>query len=193
MKDRRRSDRGDADGLEGWLDSYYASAYRTAFFMLGNGPDAEEAVQEAFLRAWRFRAALPSGSAFRPWLYRVVVNSCLSLLRSERTRRTRSGPIDPEFLDRWQSPDHGLGEPQPELDGLDTRTAVVAAVSALPDHLRTVIVLRFFAGLSEREIAQAIGRRPGTVKSRLHAAKATLSQDPHLGGYRSVSPGEAVL
>lgn len=186
MGDRRRPVERDADGLESWLDSSYASAYRTAFFMLGNRHDAEEAVQDAFLRAWRFRAGLPGGASFRPWLYRVVVNSCLSLLRSERARRSRSGPYDEAFLERWHSADGGYGEPEPQMVLSDTRIAVFAAVSALPEHLRAVVVLRFFAGLSEREIAQAIGRRPGTVKSRLHAAKVMLSRDQRLDAWQTV-------
>lgn len=181
---------GDGDGLQLWLASYYSSAYRTAFLMLGNRHDAEEAVQDAFLRAWRFRAALPGGTAFRPWLYRVVVNSCLSLLRSQRTRRARSGPFEEAFLERWQSSEDRYGQPEPQVEALDTRAAVVAAVSALPEHLRSVIVLRFFAGLSEREIAHAIRRRPGTVKSRLHEAKLRLSQDPRLGTYQGIGVGE---
>ncbi|HEX4864435.1 MAG TPA: RNA polymerase sigma factor [Acidimicrobiales bacterium] len=190
MGERHRRAGGESEGLQLWLASYYDSAYRTAFLMLGDRHDAEEAVQDAFLRAWRFRAALPGGTAFRPWLYRVVVNSCLSLLRSQRTRRIRSSPFDDVLLERRQSSEDGYGQPETQVEVLDTRAAVVAAVSALPEHLRAVIVLRFFAGLSEREIAQAIKRRPGTVKSRLHEAKVRLSHDPRLGGFQDIGVAE---
>ena len=190
MGERYRSAGGDSEGLQPWLASYYSSAYRTAYLMLGDRQDAEEAVQDAFLRAWRFRAALPAGTALRPWLYRVVVNSCLSLLRSQRTRRTRSGPFEEMFLEQAQSSEDGYGQPEPQVEALDTRAAVVAALSALPEHLRAVIVLRFYAGLSEREIAQAIRRRPGTVKSRLHEAKLRLSQDPRLCASQGIGIAE---
>ena len=67
--------------LEDWLEEGYAVSYRTACLILGNQADAEEAVQEAFLRAWRFRDSLTSVPSIKPWLYRVVVNSCYSKLR----------------------------------------------------------------------------------------------------------------
>ena len=62
----------------------------------------------------------------------------------------------------------------------ETAEAVRRALAALPEHLRTAVVLRYYAGLSEREIATAIRRRPGTVKSRLHEAKLRLSADARL-------------
>jgi DNA-directed RNA polymerase specialized sigma24 family protein len=79
----------EVDDLETWLEEGYARSYRTACLILGNRSDAEEAVQEAFLRAWRFRASLATGSDVRPWLYRVVVNTCNSKLRQEIPRRDR--------------------------------------------------------------------------------------------------------
>lgn len=73
----------DISGLEEWMKSWYAPAYRTACLVLNDATGAEEAVQEAFLRMWRFRDAMPDGEAARPWLYRVVVNSCYSWARKE--------------------------------------------------------------------------------------------------------------
>src|SRR4051794_10538946 len=72
------------DALETWLANWYTNAFRTASLILQNRADAEEAVQEAFLRAWRFRDAMPDGDAARSWLYRVVVNTCLSKLKRRR-------------------------------------------------------------------------------------------------------------
>src|SRR6202035_2546023 len=73
--------------LETWLEEGYARSFRTACLILGNRADAEEAVQEAFLRAWRFRASLATGADVKPWLYRVVVNTCNSKLREEIPHR----------------------------------------------------------------------------------------------------------
>ena len=73
----------EPDEFARWLSIGYATAYRTAYGLLRNRTDAEDAVQEAFLRAWRFRAAVPSGDGVQPWLYRVVVNACLSKLRRD--------------------------------------------------------------------------------------------------------------
>ena len=157
--------------IETWLAECYVPSFRTACLILGNRSDAEEAVQEAFLRAWRFRLSLAPGSDIRPWLYRVVVNTCNSKLRSEIPHRDRrAGDGDLEGLAS------GVDAPADvELSG-----DVVRALHALPVHLRVVVVLRYYADLSEREIATAIGRRPGTVKSRLHEARRLLALHPAL-------------
>ena len=161
-------------GLEAWLESGYAPAYRTAWLILRDRADAEEAVQEAFLRAWRFRAAIPDSDTLGPWLYRVVVNACLSKLRTERRHRDRRAPLEGDLRG-----DAGL---DPELLAVagEASRLVGDALARLPEHLRVVVALRYYAGLSEREIAGVIHRRPGTVKSRLHDARSRLSADPDL-------------
>jgi len=161
------------------LETSYASAYRTACLILRNPADAEEAVQEAFLRVWRFRAAVPSDGGAKPWLYRVLVNACCSKLRQEAPRRARNAGGD--------VPDLPAREPTPEAVATqaETAAAVREALVALPEALRVAVVLRYYAGLTEKEIATAIRRRPGTVKSRLHEARRLLSHDPGLGGFAS--------
>jgi RNA polymerase sigma factor (sigma-70 family) len=175
----------DVDSLEAWLEEGYARSFRTACLILGNRADAEEAVQEAFLRAWRFRASLATGADVKPWLYRVVVNTCNSKLREEiphRDHRTDESQL--------------AGTPS-TADPLSLAAAshdVVGALQDLPLHLRTVVVLRYYADLSERQIATAIGRRPGTVKSRLHEARRLLAEHPALrsepGAAYSTDAGE---
>ena len=155
------------DDLEAWLEEGYARSFRTACLILGNRFDAEEAVQEAFLRAWRFRASLATGSDVKPWLYRVVVNTCNSKLRQEiphRERLSPGGELAPLALT-----DDGPGRVASSQD-------LIHALQDLPTHLRVVVVLRYYADLSEREIATAIGRRQGTVKSRLHEARRLLAE-----------------
>jgi RNA polymerase sigma-70 factor (ECF subfamily) len=162
---------GEIGDLEAWLEESYARSFRTACLILGNRFDAEEAVQEAFLRAWRFRASLAGGADFKPWLYRVVVNSCNSKLRQEIPHRDR------------RSDDDDLAVTSVTGD-TPARVALSAdmarALQDLPLHLRVVIVLRYYADLSERDIATAIGRRQGTVKSRLHEARRLLAEHPAL-------------
>jgi RNA polymerase sigma-70 factor, ECF subfamily len=160
-----------ADDLEAWIKQNYLRSYRTACLIMGNPADAEEAVQEAFLRAWRFRASIAGSGDVRPWLYRVVVNTCNSKLRQEiphRDRRTTDdGLVDVSFID---------DVPAQVALGQD----VQRALQDLPVGLRIVVVLRYYAELSEREIAKVIGRRPGTVKSRLHEARQLLGAHPAL-------------
>jgi RNA polymerase sigma-70 factor (ECF subfamily) len=159
----------EVDALAVWLEEGYATAFRTACLILGNGTDAEEAVQEAYLRAWRFRASLSAGSDVRRWLYRVVVNTCNSKLRTEIPHRDRRAPDT--------SLEHVATRGDHDLEGAFDLTG---ALGDLPAHLRVVIVLRYYADLSEREIATAIGRPQGTVKSRLHEARRLLAAHPSL-------------
>ncbi len=167
--------RGD-DELASWVRDGYARAYRSAVLICRNPADAEEAVQDAFLRAWRFRDALPDGDGREPWLYRVLVNSCYSKLRREIPRRDREGELSHAHADR-----HGeLDGPEQLAEHALIADAVADSIAGLPDQLRIPVVLRYFTGLSEREIALAIRRRPGTVKSRLHEARRRLAADPSL-------------
>lgn len=160
--------------LTAFLEASYDRAYRTAWLIVRDRADAEEAVQEAFLRVWRFRDALPEGEAMRPWLYRVLVNTSLSLLRRERPRAAAADAVANQRS--------VVAERSPDVAAVDAEAAaaVLAAISDLPEHLRVPVVLRYWSGLSEREIADAVRRRPGTVKSRLHEAKRRLAADPRI-------------
>jgi RNA polymerase sigma-70 factor (ECF subfamily) len=161
--------------LEEWLAEGYAVSFRTACLILGNQADAEEAVQDAFLRAWRFRDSLTSVPSIKPWLYRVVVNSCYSKLRREIPHRDRR--TGDEALRDVASVD---GDPATVAQRSEVAQTVLEALHRLPVSLRVPIVLRYYADLSERDIALAIGRRQGTVKSRLHEARRRLADDPSI-------------
>ena len=175
----------DAD-FEDWLRRDYPTAYRTACVVLRDPVAAQDAVQEAFLRVWRFRDAVPDGDGRQAWLYRVVVNACLSRLRAEKSRAGR---------DSGAALLESLADPAPGPSELAERTGlsadVLAALADLPEGLRVPLVLRFWAGLSEKEIAVAIERRPGTVKSRLHDARQRLALDPRLSAW--AAPATEVL
>jgi RNA polymerase sigma-70 factor (ECF subfamily) len=158
-------------GLAEWLEEGYSQSVRTAYLILGNRLDAEDAVQDAFLRAWKFRDALAQESSFKPWLYRVVVNSCNSKLRQEIPHRDHRS--DADGLDRVHD-----NEDTPRH--IDLSHDIRRALEDLPVHLRIVVVLRYFADLSERDIAVAISRKPGTVKSRLNEARRRLALHPAL-------------
>ncbi len=171
--------------LETLLIEGYGRAYRTAYIIMRDPSEAEEAVQEAFLRVWRFRNALPAGDGVQPWLYRVLVNTCCSQLRREVPRRERSAG------------ERGLaglaaGTPAPEATATASSTAdvVIEALADLPDDLRVPVVLRYWTGLSEKEIAVAIRRRPGTVKSRLHEARRRLAADSRIAALAPITDAE---
>jgi RNA polymerase sigma-70 factor (ECF subfamily) len=170
---------GEAETVGDWVRARYARAYRTAALICGNPSDAEEAVQDAFLRAWRFRDALPTDARRDAWLYRVLVNACYSKLRREVPRRERERErihVDDDHVASTESPEAGA-------ERSEMADALAATLRELPEVLRVVVVLRYFADLSEREIAIAIRRRPGTVKSRLHDARRRLAADARLAEF----------
>ncbi len=113
--------------------------------------------------------------SIRPWLYRVVVNSCYSKLRREVPHRDHRAGDEP--LTRLPAT---VGDPAAGAERSEVAGTVLGALQRLPLSLRVPVVLRYYADLSERDIARAIGRRPGTVKSRLHEARRRLADDPAL-------------
>jgi len=168
------------DDLEAWLKRDYPTAYRTACLVLRDPVDAQDAVQEAFLRVWRFRDAIPDGEGRNAWLYRVVMNACVSRIRAEQARTGRDvgdGALG-SVTDRGPTPEQRAEQGA-------CAAAVLEVLADLPETLRVPLVLRFYAGLSEKEIAVAIDRRPGTVKSRLYDARQRLAADHRLRAWVS--------
>ncbi|HZO62831.1 MAG TPA: sigma-70 family RNA polymerase sigma factor [Gaiellaceae bacterium] len=163
-----RARRGDADAYEVLVTAYQGIALRTAHVVSGNAADAEEAVQDAFVKAyralWRFRPGAP----FRPWLLRIVANEA-------RNRRRSAGRRSALALRAAQEPS-GEAAPSPEaaLLGAERREELVAALNRLSESDREALACRFFLDLSEAETAAALGVRPGTVKSRLSRALERL-------------------
>ena len=136
----------DDGELDAWLARDYATAYRTACLVLRDPHEAEDAVQEAFLRVWRFRGSIPAGDGRKAWLYRVVVNACMSRVRARpRASGQDAGPAGARGAARTV-------RPQPEQLAEQSQLAgdVVAALADLPEHLRVPLVLRFYAGLARR-------------------------------------------
>ncbi|GAC1610651.1 MAG: hypothetical protein NVS3B26_18600 [Mycobacteriales bacterium] len=168
------------DDLDEWLRQDYVKAFRTACLVLRNAQDAEDAVQDAFVRVWRFRDAIPDGAARTAWLYRVVVNACLSSLRAKASRSGRDDGAD--ALENLADP---ASEPAARAEQSQLAATVEVAMSELSDTLRIPLILRFYAGLTEKEIATAIDRRPGTVKSRLDEGRHRLAQDARLAAWSS--------
>ncbi|WP_238163045.1 RNA polymerase sigma factor [Kribbella capetownensis] len=139
-------------------------AKRTAVF-LGAGADADDVVQEAFVKAYRALGGFRDGSAFRPWLLRIVANETRNVFRS-RSRRSRreelAAPLDVVL------------DPAEEAVSLERRQELLTAVRALPDNMRQVVTCRYLLELDEQETAVVLGWPRGTVKSRLHRALGRL-------------------
>jgi RNA polymerase sigma factor (sigma-70 family) len=160
---------GDVRAYESLVRRYQDLAYRTARLITGNAADAEDATQEGLVKAWyalgRFRERAP----FRPWLLSIVAN--------EARNRRRSGRRQDDLALRVAGArPSGDAAPSPEAAALEDerRRALLEAVTGMPERDRMVIAARFFLELSERETADVLGCRPGTVKSRTSRALARL-------------------
>ena len=151
---------GDVDAFEALVERHRRVALRVAYAIAGD--DAEDAVQEAFVKAYGALGRFRVGGAFRPWVLRIVANEA----RNRRRSAGRRHRLELRLLDR----DTDGYSPERAAVADERRRALVAALAALPDRDREVIALRWFAELSEAEMALALGVRPGTVKSRLARA-----------------------
>jgi RNA polymerase sigma-70 factor (ECF subfamily) len=138
-------------------------AYRLAGLLLGNQVEAEDATQDALLRAWSAAASLRNPDDFQGWFDRILVNVCRDRLR--RRRLVQFVPID------------DASENRPTADPFASVLAddeLARAIAGLDEDLRTAVVLRFWADLTVDEIARRTGTRPGTIKSRLNRAMGLM-------------------
>ena len=165
----QRAKRGDTHAYEELVHAYQGIAFRTAYVIAGNGADAEEAAQDGFVKAWRALGRFREGAPFRPWLLRIVANEA-------KNRRRSAGRRVHLALRVATEESSGDAAPSPEAAFLsaELRERLIAAVNALPDDQRAVISLRYFVGLSEHEVAEALGLPQGTVKSRTSRALERL-------------------
>ena len=139
---------------------YTLRAHRAAF-LLGAGQEADDVVQEAFVKAFRHLPRFRLGEPFGPWLLRIVANETRNLTRSRRRRAAlelRLGTADADGT--------ATGAPIDQVLAAERRAVLVAAVNALPGRQRQVLVCRYFLDLSEAETAQVLAWPLGSVKSR---------------------------
>ena len=155
-----RSRGGDLDAYGVLVARYTLRAHRAAF-LLGAGEEADDVVQEAFVKAFRHLARFRDGERFGPWLLRIVANETKNLARSRRRRAALALRIPSA-----EPPTVAAGGPVDEALAAERRAWVVAAVNGLPDRERRVLVCRYFLDLSVAETAQVLAWPLGSVKSR---------------------------
>ena len=166
----QRLKNGDIFGLKALVERYELKALRSAYIISQYNAIAEDSVQSAFLRAAKAINQFDSKRPFQPWFMRIVVNETLKIL-NQRKRFVYAESEENDPLD--YIPDDSQS-PEDIVDNHEAEAAVQAALQELsPDH-RAVIVLRFYLGYSESEIAQELKKPLGTVRSRLFHAQQRL-------------------
>ncbi|RME21224.1 MAG: RNA polymerase sigma factor [Deltaproteobacteria bacterium] len=165
----KRAAAGDRQALRALYDAHSRRAYALALRLTGSAEDAEEIVQEAFMRAFRALGGFRAESRFSTWLYRIVVNRSNDLMARRARQRKKEISLD---VHEPAGPDTGSDPMQ--------RRRIEKALEGLPEGYRNVLLLHDMLGLDHGEIAKILGIRRGTSKSQLHKARAWMRRA--LGG-----------
>lgn len=158
-------------------------AYRLALRLSGDSEDAQDLVQEAALRASRFRHTFQKGTSFKSWFYRIIVNQFYTTTRRRKNTMTTSLDSLSDATDIFlfaRSAEAGLiapdADPAANVVSRMAEDDVARALAALPEEFRTVATLYFIDDLSYQEIAEILGVPIGTVRSRLHRGRHMLQK-----------------
>lgn len=175
----------DAGAFAELMRRWQVPVQRLCARMTGDLHRAEDLCQDAFVRVFAHRAEFDGGSRFSTWLWRIALNLC----HDEMRRRQRRGEVgfEPESgpggsdSPTPEEPVARCGTPAESLEALERAEAVRKAVSALPEHYRSVVILRHYEGLRFSEIAEVLGIPEGTAKSRMAEALSILGSRLRLG------------
>ena len=171
----RRVQGGNTEAFEELVRRYERKVYNITYRLMGNEQDASEALQDAFLRAYRFIAKFEFKSSFFTWLYRIATNVSLSKLRKRPRIETISidGPVNAAGDLPLEIPDEKY-TPEKLMRQRELRAAMKAAVDGLPEDYRSVVVLRDLEGLTNEEAGKVLNLSVAAVKSRLHRGRLVL-------------------
>lgn len=154
------------------LVTVHAPMAKRLAVLCGAGADADDVVQEAFVKAYRSLSSFRDGAEFRPWLLRIVVNESRNLHRGKSRRSDRELRVVREAARLGAASD-----PAEVAVDAERREALLGAIRALPEELREVVTCRYLLELSESETADSLGIPSGTVKSRLHRGLTRLREE----------------
>jgi RNA polymerase sigma-70 factor, ECF subfamily len=166
-----RAQAGDQSAFEALVDRWLEPSLRTAFAIVGDEADARDATQDTFLQAWRELRRLRDPDRFDPWLNRILVNRCRTLLR--RRRRVAVREIHLSVLPEPAQP---AADADPPWDAGPSLDAVEHAFRRLSVDERSILVLHHLQHLPLTDVAAGLGIPVGTAKSRLFAARKALER-----------------
>ena len=163
---------GDTAAYERLVRMHQAVAFRAAYLVTGDAPEAEDATQEAFIKAYRALDRFRPGAPFRPWLLTIVTNEA----RNRRRSAGRRAKLNLQVAAEGQAVPTPVS-PEAAVVAAERRDELLASVGELSEGERLVVSYRYFLGLSEEETAAALDCASGTVKSRLSRAIARLRKE----------------
>ncbi len=164
---------GRIEAFEELVDRHRDVMYRVALRMCGEKEDAEDTLQEAFVKAFMFLESFRGDSSFRTWLFRIAANSCFA---SRRKKQVDALSLDSYFENRdgspapMEVPDWSF-DPEKHLLDKEMAGMLERQIAALPQEYRLVLILRDIEGFSAQEVSEITGLSIPAVKSRLHRAR----------------------
>jgi RNA polymerase sigma-70 factor (ECF subfamily) len=168
----RRCQQGDRLAIEVLIRRYQNYVYRLCYLVMRSEQDAEDMTQETFIRAFRAlpRFEIRDGTSFEAWLYRIAINACRSRMRRKWYQVLPWPEPAPQVV--------AAPEEQPDRVLIlgERRDRLLEAIDSLGEKHRLVVILRYYAGLSNEEIARTLNIPSGTVRSRLHIARQRLRE-----------------
>jgi RNA polymerase sigma-70 factor (ECF subfamily) len=171
-----RAAKGDRAAFAGLVEATKDVVYRVALRTTGSAQDAEDVVQETFVRAWSSLSRVDDLRAIRAWLCAVARNAATDRVRSSARRRAWSidAPRDDDAAPLRDALVADAPGPDVQLESAQAGAMLAGAIAALKEKHRVVLTLREIDGLGYEEIAEALGVAVGTVESRLHRAREAL-------------------
>jgi RNA polymerase sigma factor (sigma-70 family) len=171
-----RAKRGELDAYEEIVRAHQAIAFRTAWVITGSAADAEEAAQDAFVKAHGALSRFRAGAPFRPWLLTIVANEARNRARAAGRRERLALRVAEE-----RRPGGAVPSPEAALLVSEQRSEILEALNNLSESDRQAIACRYFLELSEAETAAALDCARGTVKSRVSRALDRLRAQMEAG------------
>jgi len=163
----KHAQHGDRNAYSELVRRHQGGVINLLYRFCGDGQIAEDAAQDAFIRAWQNLNQYKPKNAFRNWIYRIATNAALDILRREKET------LD---IDSIQLPSMGI-KPEGSVETAERAAQIQGAVLALPHASRVVLILREYEGLSYREIGETLDIPLGTVMSRLNYARNLLREE----------------
>jgi RNA polymerase sigma-70 factor (ECF subfamily) len=183
----RNARNGDAEAFRAIVETYSRPLWRAAVRVLGDPVAAEDAVQEAFLRAWRALDRFDEKAELSTWLYRIAINAAIDHRRERKRRDALTGPLPEDFHGQVTS-QSDMADPHKQTYWREMAGHAQDVISGMPEAERTAILLRHFEGRSIAEIASVLGGGESAAKQAVFRAVRKLRAV--LGPLMEMSRGE---